>query len=237
MADQEIAEVLDLISRLTQSEMREAFISAFNKPSPPIKASIIRSTIADPNYPKAKATLQMMYMEKPFVTFDAHVQPLQFQPLYKYPDGTQAGIMIGGPVWKPRLHKSSSGFGAVSLASTGDWARFGKGLGLNVAGGTASWAGACAGAYYGGFLGPIGAIAGGLVGGTGAGWLGRAVASIYVPGLGGRTDYETRTAVEAMMGQLESANLEHDPALTDLEAAELAISQGAGSNGGLPFNV
>ncbi|ENH72043.1 hypothetical protein FOC1_g10001075 [Fusarium oxysporum f. sp. cubense race 1] len=86
----------------------------------------------------------------------------------------------------------SSGFGTISLASTGDWARFGKGLGLNVASSAASWGGAYAGAW---------------------------------------------TMTQAMKRQLGSANLEHDPELTDSEAAELALAQGAGSKEGLPFNV
>ncbi|TVY75506.1 hypothetical protein Focb16_v006076 [Fusarium oxysporum f. sp. cubense] len=386
MADQEIAEVMDLLSLLTQSDIKTAFISAFNKPSPRIKASTIGNAIRDLNTPEAK--LEMMLMKKPVMTFEARVQAPQIQSLYQNPDGAQAGLVIDGVVWKPKLDRScrsyheytidslletdrfaqakqkaeaiiehanqiqkftdkmekldvlikaaescgipksqadllarngkietalktalmrqavksafingtwqsagltavfdfrqlldghfrqyltnigvsglyggsfgalsswvehpffgnglvlgvlvSSGFGTISLASTGDWARFGKGLGLNVASSAASWGGAYAGAWCGGGLGPIGAVVGGLVGGIGAGWAGRAAAEIYVPGLGGRTEYECRTMTQAMKRQLGSANLEHDPELTDSEAAELALAQGAGSKEGLPFNV
>ena len=57
-------------------------------------------------------------------------------------------------------------FGAVTLASTGDWMRFGKGLGVNILGGVVARAGAAAGGVMGAPLGPIGITLGTLIGGV-----------------------------------------------------------------------
>lgn len=129
-----------------------------------------------------------------------------------------------------------SAFGAVSLASTGDWARFGKGLGVSIIGGAGACAGAAAGAAlgtpFGGIFGlSIGAIIGGLCGGL----AGRQVAG-EIPGLGGMTEHEVRTAYDAITQQLASAGLEPDPSQTPKQVVEATMNKGAGSEG-LPFNV
>lgn len=59
-----------------------------------------------------------------------------------------------------------SAFGIVSLASTGDWAWFGKSFGLSVAGGAAAWGGGTVIAFIGSFMGPIGTAVGAAAGST-----------------------------------------------------------------------
>lgn len=113
-------------------------------------------------------------------------------------NGMVLGVLIG------------SAFGAISLAGTGDWARFGKDIGLNVAGATASWGGASAGAWIGAAPGgplswltsPVFSIMGGISGG----YFGRNMAS-KVPILGGKTDIEYTTVYEKIKQQLSSAGL------------------------------
>jgi hypothetical protein len=95
-------------------------------------------------------------------------------------NGIVLGVVVG------------SVFGAVSLALTGDWERFGKGLGVNILGGAAAWGGAAAGRAMGALFGPIGATIGTIIRGVSAAFAGRQVA-LQIPGLGGVTDHEVKT--------------------------------------------
>ncbi|KAJ4161603.1 uncharacterized protein LMH87_007633 [Akanthomyces muscarius] len=136
-----------------------------------------------------------------------------------------------------------SSFGLVGLASTGDWARFGKGLGVNIVSGAGGWGGATVGAFALAPFGPLGPPIGGFLGGMAGGWFGSRVAG-QVPALSGVTDQEVRTMYEATVAQLAKAGLKPDPKLSARQVAEaMTLSGGrgggAGDSGatGLPFNV
>jgi hypothetical protein len=140
-------------------------------------------------------------------------------------NGIVLGVIVG------------SMFGAVSLASTGDWARFGKSLGVNILGGAAAWGGGAAGgALLGAWFGPIGTAVGAILGACGAGFLGRK-AAVKVPGLGGATDYEIQTMYKAITEQLAAAGLVPDPGVSPREVVEATIMHGAHGDRALPFNV
>lgn len=138
-------------------------------------------------------------------------------------NGLVLGVVVG------------SAFGAVSLASTGDWERFGKGVGVNILGGAAAWGGAALGSSLGAPLGPIGVTVGAIIGSVSASYAGRWVA-VQIPGLGGMTDHEVETAYKTITDQLRESGVEPDPSLSYKHVVEAIMNKGAGSEG-LPFNV
>lgn len=69
-----------------------------------------------------------------------------------FSNGIVLGVIVG------------SAFGIVSLVSTGDWARFGKNLGVSIIGGATAWGGAFNGGAIDSAGGPIGTAIGATVG-------------------------------------------------------------------------
>lgn len=173
--------------------------------------------------------------------FDGHVQQYLLNIGI---GGLQGGAVSGLSSWinHPLLGNDivlgvlvGSAVGVVSLASTGDWARFGKGLGNNVVDGASAWAGATAGSLMGAWLGPVGATVGAVLGGIGGGIGGRFVAS-YIPGLGGLTDRDVKTMYDGIMSRLSPAGVEPDPTLSPRQVVEAIVAQGS-SGERPPFNV
>lgn len=138
-----------------------------------------------------------------------------------YGNGIVLGVVVG------------TAFGTVNLASTGDWARFGKSLGLNVLGGASAWGGSAAGSAIGAVGGPIGVAIGSIAGGVIASLLGRHIAS-QVPGLKGVTDREVKAMYKVIIEQLSSAGLEPDGSLSPRQVVEATM--GAGGGGPKMFN-
>ncbi|KAL1636866.1 hypothetical protein SLS56_000960 [Neofusicoccum ribis] len=140
-------------------------------------------------------------------------------------NGVVLGVLVG------------SAFGAISLASTGDWARFGKNLGISIIGGAAAWGGGAAGGAMvcamGG--GPLGMTIGIFVGGLAGGSLGRQVA-LEIPGLGGMTEHEVKTMYATIKEQLTRAGMEPDPSLSPEQVVADILKHGNKGNG-LPFQV
>lgn len=117
-------------------------------------------------------------------------------------NGMVLGVLIGGA------------FNAFSLFDTGDWARFGKSLGMSVVGTAAAWGGGTAGVALGAAIGgPLGWLTGpifGIAGSFLAANYGTQAASKYTP-LGGHTSHEFAKGYENIKKQLTAAGLEPDP--------------------------
>ena len=138
-------------------------------------------------------------------------------------NGIVLGVFIG------------AAFGTFGLVTTGDWARFGKSLGVTIIGGAASWSGAAAGAFIGSAGGPAGiaicTTAGGILGAL----AGRQVAQ-RIPVLGRVTEYEIETMYKDIRKQLSAAGLEPDPSLSPTEVVSAVLGQD-NKHGGSPFAV
>ncbi|KAL1601489.1 hypothetical protein SLS60_006404 [Paraconiothyrium brasiliense] len=141
-----------------------------------------------------------------------------------FSNGLVLGVIVG------------SAFNTVNLVSTGDWARFGKSLGINVVGGTTAWGLGSAGFYIGGRCGPLGAAVGGIVGGIFGGLAGRWGAVEWL-GLGGRTEHEVKTMFKAIKEQLNTAGLEPDPSLSPNEVIDRMIGTNGGSSESFPVRI
>lgn len=139
-------------------------------------------------------------------------------------NGMVLGVLVG------------SAFGTVSLASTGDWVRFGKSFGISITGAAAAYGGGALGAAIGSVGGPIGTAIGTLAGSMLAGYFGRQVAG-EIPGLSGMTEYEVKTMYEGIKQQLALTGLEPDPSLSPLEVVTALQAKGCNGKGGVPFQV
>ena len=128
-----------------------------------------------------------------------------------------------------------SAFATVSLISTGDWARFGKNVGVGIIGGAASWSGATIGGAVGSFGGPVGIASGAFTGGTLAGLAARRVA-LEISSPGGMTQCEVQTIYESIKEQLAAVGVEPDPSLSSKEVVSAFVKRGS-KQAGLPFRV
>jgi len=140
-------------------------------------------------------------------------------------NGVVLGVLVG------------SAFGTISLASTGDWARFGKTLGVSIIVGAAVWGGGAAGGAMVGAMGggPVGMAIEALVGSLAGSSLGRQVA-LEIPGLGGMTAHEVKTIYATIKKQLARAGMEPDPSLSP-EQVVAHMLKNSNKGNGLPFQV
>ncbi|PNP60614.1 hypothetical protein FNYG_14653 [Fusarium nygamai] len=111
--------------------------------------------------------------------------------------GAVVGVVVG------------SVFNMASLASTGDWSRFGKNTGLSMVSSAGGWGGT-AGTAFGG---PIGGLLGSLVGGLGGGFAGRWGAGRW-SGLGEITDAEVEKSYKTIMENCAKIGVYPDPSLS-----------------------
>lgn len=133
-------------------------------------------------------------------------------------NGAVLGVIVG------------SAFGVVSLACTGDWARFGKNVGLNIVGSVGGWAGAQAGAWGGTAVGgPIGGVIGAIVGGFAGGIAGRWMATATT-NLAEETDVEIDGYYERVKEQWEKIGIQPDPSLSRREFVKAVLKQGSDPN-------
>ncbi len=130
-----------------------------------------------------------------------------------------------------------SAFGTVSLASTGDWARFGKNLGVNIASTGAAWVGGQVCAFAAGFVsfGPLGIGIVTLVGGLAGAKYGRQWAT-KLPYLGGMTDCEVETMYKSTKEQLSAAGMAPDLKLSKAEVVAKVMESGSAGQR-MPFIV
>ncbi|KAI1089890.1 hypothetical protein F5B19DRAFT_354215 [Rostrohypoxylon terebratum] len=128
-------------------------------------------------------------------------------------------------------------FGTASLASTGDWARFGKDLGASTIGHGAAWGGGViGGAIVGSFGSPIGTVIGGIAGGIAGGFVGRKVAS-SVPGVGGDTEIEVQKMYSGIKDHLSKSGIELDQSLSPEEVVWMFKTNNDGKGVSLPVRA
>lgn len=130
----------------------------------------------------------------------------------------------------------SSAVGTYSLAKTGDWARFAKNSGRQVAASAAALRGARLGACVGAAAyGPIGATAGGTIGAIAGGCVGGWAADATF--LGAETDHEVEAAYEHVTKEIAEIGLKPNPALTPREFHHLLKKSGEERACGMPMLV
>ncbi|KAI1772033.1 hypothetical protein F4818DRAFT_454232 [Hypoxylon cercidicola] len=140
-------------------------------------------------------------------------------------NGAVLGVIVG------------SAFGTVSLASTGDWARFGKDLGASTIGHGVAWCGGVAGGALAGSIGgPIGAVIGGIAGGFAGGFAGRKVAS-SIPGVSGDTEIEVQKMYSGIKDHLSKSGVELDQSLSPEEVVRMFRTNNDGKGVSLPVRA
>ncbi|SCV61150.1 uncharacterized protein FFFS_15719 [Fusarium fujikuroi] len=131
--------------------------------------------------------------------------------------GAVVGVVVG------------SLFNMASLASTGDWPRFGKNTGLSMVSSAGGWGGAELGAMAGTAVGgPIGGLLGSLVGSLGGGFAGRWSAGRW-SGLGEITDAEVEKSYETIMENCAKIGVYPDPSLSKRDIVTGMLDQSTSS--------
>jgi hypothetical protein len=130
-----------------------------------------------------------------------------------------------------------AGLGVVTLASTGDIARFGKDVGVNICGASAAHVGAQAGFRIGSsipmpllqpFLAGGFSVIGGLAAGWTAGWAGSKILSVAE-----MTDCEVMRMYKRIKDNLATIGMEPDPSLSPREIVMATLK--GGQEGKPPF--
>jgi hypothetical protein len=123
-----------------------------------------------------------------------------------------------------------SAFGLVSLASTGDWARFGKNIGLNIASSAGGYGVAYAGAYLGTLAGgPIGAAVGGVVGGIAGGFAAHWMVT-RTTNIAEATDHEINSYYERIKEEGRRSGWEPDPTVSPRDFVRGLLNRGSDPN-------
>ncbi len=92
MDDKDIRDTIDLISRLSQSDIKEAFAKAFRSPTPPIPGRAFLSAYAQWRSPDVQLQRVLLMLE-----LNPHDRPptlQQFQHYRTHDDGSQAGFEV-----------------------------------------------------------------------------------------------------------------------------------------------
>ncbi|CVL09261.1 uncharacterized protein FMAN_14278 [Fusarium mangiferae] len=131
--------------------------------------------------------------------------------------GAVVGVVVG------------SLFNMASLASTGDWSRFGKNTGLSMVSSAGGWGGTQLGAMAGTAVGgPIGGLLGGLVGGLGGGFAGRWGGGRWSV-LGELTDAEVEKSYETIMENYAKIGVYPDSSLSKRDVVAGMLDQSTSS--------